>query len=202
MQLNLEQKKLIRSSAMGHSIIRGVAGSGKTTVAVHRISFLLDNYCYGASDKILMVTYNKSLTNYIEYIYGQIDKDDQYGLFDKTELQKNVKITNIDKLLYSYFRAFCQEKGKLLQIVQGQKEIEIWQKSLSNVKKTFGDVKILDAKYLGFLKNEIAWIKACNYVEYEVISRLTGLEEWEAKEAMRDHRNYRKTAGSDRRFMN
>ena len=32
---------------------------------------------------------------------------------------------------------------------------------------TFGDVKILDAKYLGFLKNEIAWIKACNYVEYE-----------------------------------
>ena len=167
MQLNLEQKKLIRSSAMGHSIIRGVAGSGKTTVAVHRISFLLDNYCYGASDKILMVTYNKSLTNYIEYIYSQIDKDDQYGLFDKTELQKNVKITNIDKLLYSYFRAFCQEKGKLLQIVQGQKEIEIWQKSLSNVKKTFGDVKILDAKYLGFLKNEIAWIKACNYVEYE-----------------------------------
>ena len=55
MQLNLEQKKLIRSSAMGHSIIRGVAGSGKTTVAVHRISFLLDNYCYGASDKIYMV---------------------------------------------------------------------------------------------------------------------------------------------------
>ena len=167
MQLNLEQKKLIRSSAMGHSIIRGVAGSGKTTVAVHRISFLLDNYCYGASDKILMVTYNKSLTNYIEYIYGQIDKDDQYGLFDKTELQKNVKITNIDKLLYSYFRAFCQEKGKLLQIVHGQKEIEIRQRSLSSVKKTFEDVKILDAKYLGFLKNEIAWIKACNYVEYE-----------------------------------
>ena len=138
MQLNLEQKKLIRSSAMGHSIIRGVAGSGKTTVAVHRISFLLDNYCYGASDKILMVTYNKSLTNYIEYIYGQIDKDDQYGLFDKTELQKNVKITNIDKLLYSYFRAFCQEKGKLLQIVQGQKEIEIWQRSLSSVKRHSG----------------------------------------------------------------
>ena len=123
MQLNLEQKKLIRSSAMGHSIIRGVAGSGKTTVAVHRISFLLDNYCYGASDKILMVTYNKSLTNYIEYIYGQIDKDDQYGLFDKTELQKNVKITNIDKLLYSYFRAFLSGKrGSCLNLPKDKKE--------------------------------------------------------------------------------
>lgn len=201
MQLNLEQKKLIRSSAMGHSIIRGVAGSGKTTVAVHRISFLLDNYCYGASDKILMVTYNKSLTNYIEYIYGQIDKDDQYGLFDKTELQKNVKITNIDKLLYSYFRAFCQEKGKLLQIVQGQKEIEIWQKSLSNVKRHSG-MSNSGCKVFRIFEKKLHGLRLVIMWNMKVISRLTGLEEWEAKEAMRDHGNYRKTAGSDRRFMN
>lgn len=131
MQLNLEQKKLIRSSAMGHSIIRGVAGSGKTTVAVHRISFLLDNYCYGASDKILMVTYNKSLTNYIEYIYGQIDKDDQYGLFDKTELQKNVKITNIDKLLYSYFlilEHFVRKKGSCFKLSKDKKKLKYGRK--------------------------------------------------------------------------
>lgn len=84
MQLNLEQKKLIRSSAMGHSIIRGVAGSGKTTVAVHRISFLLDKYCYGASDKILMVTYNKSLTNYI--------------------MVRLIKMTNMDCLIKQNYR--------------------------------------------------------------------------------------------------
>lgn len=167
MQLNLEQKKLIRSSTMGQSIIRGVAGSGKTTVAVHRISFLLNNYCYDVNDKILMVTYNKSLTNYIEYIYSQIDEEDQYGLFDKLDIQKNVKITNIDKLLFSYFKAFCKENQKQLQLISKQKENEIWQRSLNSVKKTFGDIKILDSKYLGFLKNEIAWMKACNYVEYE-----------------------------------
>ena len=72
--------------------------------------------------------------------------------------------------------------------------MKIWQKSLSNVKKTFGDVKILDAKYLGFLKNEIAWIKACNYVEYESYQSADRIGRMGSKEAMRDHRNYRKNS--------
>lgn len=126
---------------MGQSIIRGVAGSGKTTVAVHRISFLLNNYCYDVNDKILMVTYNKSLTNYIEYIYSQIDEEDQYGLFDKLDIQKNVKITNIDKLLFSYFKAFCKENQKQLQLISKQKENEIWQRSLNSVKRLLGILK-------------------------------------------------------------
>ena len=114
-----------------------------------------------------MVTYNKSLTNYIEYIYSQIDEEDQYGLFDKLDIQKNVKITNIDKLLFSYNKAFCKENQKQLQLISKQKENEIWQRSLNSVNKTFGDINILDSNYLGLLKNEIAWMKACNYVEYE-----------------------------------
>ena len=201
MQLNLEQKKLIRSSTMGQSIIRGVAGSGKTTVAVHRISFLLNNYCYDVNDKILMVTYNKSLTNYIEYIYSQIDEEDQYGLFDKLDIQKNVKITNIDKLLFSYFKAFCKENQKQLQLISKQKENEIWQRSLNSVKKTFGDIKILDSKYLGFLKNEIAWMKACNYVEYESYQSADRIGRTGSK-GNKDLKNCKKTVESGRQFMN
>ena len=108
MQLNMEQKKLIQSMVMGQSMVKGVAGSGKTTVAVHRVSFLLHNYCFTPQDKILMVTFNKSLTYYIEYIYGQIDEEEQYHLFDAGDKNKQVKITNIDKLLYH----FCRMYGK------------------------------------------------------------------------------------------
>nr|WP_253199375.1 UvrD-helicase domain-containing protein [Clostridium tagluense] len=66
MQLNVEQRKLVQSKPVGHSLIRGVAGSGKTTVAVNRIPFLLENYCLDKDDKVLMVTYNKSLISYIK----------------------------------------------------------------------------------------------------------------------------------------
>lgn len=167
MQLNMEQKKLIHNTVMGQSMVKGVAGSGKTTVAVHRISFLLNNYCFEPQDKILMVTFNKSLTNYIEYIYSQIDDDEQYGLFRIQDKNKNVKITNIDKLLFQYFRLYCNEHKKNLTLAKPDQESSIYKKCIYELKKTFDDVNILNAKYLGFLKNEISWIKACNFIEAE-----------------------------------
>lgn len=168
MQLNMEQKKLIHSMVMGQSLIKGVAGSGKTTVAVHRISFLLNNYCYGPQDRILMVTFNKSLINYIEYIYSQVDEDGQYSLFGGGNTRKQVEIVNIDKLLFSYFLARCKENKRRLSFVRPEQEQQIWQKCIYELKKRFDDVKLLNMKYLGFLKKEILWIKACNFMDLEV----------------------------------
>ena len=39
-----EQNAIIRESPFSNLIVQGVAGSGKTTVAMHRISYLLYNY--------------------------------------------------------------------------------------------------------------------------------------------------------------
>lgn len=167
MQLNMEQKKLIHSTIMGQSMIKGVAGSGKTTVAVHRISFLLNHYCFGPQDQILMVTFNKSLTNYIEYIYSQIDEDEQYSLFGEKDKDNHIKITNIDKLLFYYFLEYCKENKKKLTFVKSEQEQFIWQKCIYELKKSFDDVNILNIKYLGFLKKEISWIKACNFIDVE-----------------------------------
>jgi DNA helicase IV len=68
MYLNVEQKKLVQAQPGGHTLIKGVAGSGKTTVAVHRIPFLLSAYCTAPDDRILLVTFNRTLVNYIDYL--------------------------------------------------------------------------------------------------------------------------------------
>ncbi|NTV79549.1 MAG: hypothetical protein HGA25_10575 [Clostridiales bacterium] len=39
-----EQNEIIRATPYGNMIVQGVAGSGKTTVAMHRISYILYNY--------------------------------------------------------------------------------------------------------------------------------------------------------------
>lgn len=59
MKLNIEQRRIIESKTNGHMLVKGVAGSGKTTVAVHKIPVLLNNYCPLKEDKVLMVTFNK-----------------------------------------------------------------------------------------------------------------------------------------------
>ena len=161
----MEQKRLIRSTTMGQAMIKGVAGSGKTTVAVHRISFLLNQYCPEPEDSILMVTFNKSLINYIDYIYGQMEEDEQYSLFKTKDKNQYVTITNIDKLLYEYFREYCRENNKKLTFVKPQQENIILQKCIYKLQKSFEDVKILDIKNLGFLKKEISGMKASNFVD-------------------------------------
>jgi DNA helicase-2/ATP-dependent DNA helicase PcrA len=61
LQLNQEQKRIINAKPNGHTLLKGVAGSGKTTIAVTRLPFLLHNYCFDVDDRILLVTYNKTL---------------------------------------------------------------------------------------------------------------------------------------------
>ncbi|MEN6328599.1 MAG: UvrD-helicase domain-containing protein [Syntrophomonas sp.] len=70
MQLNQEQKRIINAKPNGHTLLKGVAGSGKTTIAVTRLPFLLHNYCFDVDDRILLVTYNKTLVNYFKYLKG------------------------------------------------------------------------------------------------------------------------------------
>lgn len=65
MQLNMEQRKLIQAKPAGHNLIKGVAGSGKTTVALHKTLFLRKHYCFGENDRTLLVTYNRTFINYI-----------------------------------------------------------------------------------------------------------------------------------------
>ncbi len=52
MQLNVEQRRIIESKPNGHTLIKGVAGSGKTTVAVNKIPLLLRHYCAAEDDKV------------------------------------------------------------------------------------------------------------------------------------------------------
>lgn len=61
-----EQNEIIRKTPFANIIVQGVAGSGKTTVAMHRISYLLYNYKHRfESNEFCIVGSNDMLLNYI-----------------------------------------------------------------------------------------------------------------------------------------
>ena len=64
MKLNMEQRRIVELEPNGHMMVKGVAGSGKTTVAIRRISFLENHYTPEDNDAILLVTYNKTLLSF------------------------------------------------------------------------------------------------------------------------------------------
>ncbi len=61
-----EQNAIIREKPGRNIIVQGVAGSGKTTVAIHRISYLLYNFSNRyAPEEFCIIGSNKILLNYI-----------------------------------------------------------------------------------------------------------------------------------------
>lgn len=69
-----EQNKIIRESISKNLVIQGVAGSGKTTVALHRIAYLVYNYKdkFKPSD-YMVIGPNKFFVSYISNILPDLD---------------------------------------------------------------------------------------------------------------------------------
>lgn len=69
-----EQNDIIRDTPWHTVIVQGVAGSGKTTVAMHRISYILYNYKNRfRSDEFYIIGSNKMLLNYITGVLPNLD---------------------------------------------------------------------------------------------------------------------------------
>lgn len=69
-----EQNKIIRDSPFKNIIVQGVAGSGKTTVALHRISYILYNYeKYFKPSEFCIVGSSDMLLNYISSGLPELD---------------------------------------------------------------------------------------------------------------------------------
>lgn len=85
-----EQNEIIRKSPYHNIIVQGVAGSGKTTVAMHRISYILYNYeDRFRPDDFYIVGSNRILLNYITGVLPDLDV---YGIRQMTMEQLFIRL--------------------------------------------------------------------------------------------------------------
>ncbi|MDO4292659.1 MAG: AAA family ATPase [Eubacteriales bacterium] len=85
-----EQNEIIRKSPYHSMIVQGVAGSGKTTVAMHRISYILYNYAERfRPEDFYIVGSNRIL---LDYITGVLPDLDVYGVRQMTMEQLFVRL--------------------------------------------------------------------------------------------------------------
>lgn len=175
MRLNVEQRKLIQLEPKGHMLIKGVAGSGKTTVAVHRLSFLKEHYCPEDNDDLLLVTFNKTLLKYIQYQYDHVESSKEMELQHIFASDAKVKIDNIDRLMFQYFRKYQQRHGLYHRIADRAKVRKVLDQAILHVREQYPKIQLMSLQNSQFLQDEINWIKACYILDldtYQTIDRI------------------------------
>lgn len=118
-----EQNRIIRRPITDNIIVQGVAGSGKTSVAMHRIAYLIYSLNESVkSSNFLVVGPNKCFLDYISSILPELETEpvEQNTYLDLVNIFLNEKITLKDD-------AFLDNKSKGNDILQ---KIQYYKSSL------------------------------------------------------------------------
>lgn len=71
--IQAEQDQIIRSAKNTALVIQGVAGSGKTTVALHRLAYLLYQYCeHIRAERMIIFAPNRMFLDYISSVLPEL----------------------------------------------------------------------------------------------------------------------------------
>lgn len=165
MELNIDQLRIVNQKPNGHCLVKGVAGSGKTTVAVNRIPHLINHYLENG-EKVLILTYNKTLVNYTKHLMNFVDL--QENLFFQVDPSKLIDICTIDSIITKY----TQKVTPGFQLAQKQDIKEALLQAIHTTQKNYQDSTLLSAQNLQFLSEEINWLKSCRYLERETYQNI------------------------------
>lgn len=97
-----EQNVVIRKNLSDNIIVQGVAGSGKTTVALHRIAYLVYNYINNIKqNQYLVIGPNPVFLKYIKSVLPELDVDGveqcTYEMFAKKYIDEDININPSNK---------------------------------------------------------------------------------------------------------
>ncbi|MGM0550676.1 MAG: HelD family protein [Bacteroidota bacterium] len=135
-----EQNAIIRNEDARHLIIQGVAGSGKTSIALHRIAFLLYRFKETiSSSDMLIISPNKVFASYISNVLPELGE----------ETVEETSMEEIADELFDYqikFQSFFDQVSELLTKTDEQLIERILFKSSADLLKKIDE-------YLLYLEN-------------------------------------------------
>ena len=128
-----EQNAVIRNIHDSNLIVQGIAGSGKTSVALHRIAFLLYKIPNLTSEKILIFSPNQIFTEYISNVLPELGEENTLQTTFHDYLNKIIKeYKNVESFIHFLSRYYQgEEKIKnLWNINRVKKLLELWKNLL------------------------------------------------------------------------
>jgi len=148
-----EQNLVIRDDKTKCLIVQGIAGSGKTSVALHRIAYLLYKLEYLNSNNVLIFSPNNIFTEYISNVLPELGEDNTlistFHDFANKYITEYYKVESYSSFLSRFYKREKQDN-------------ELIKAKLSD------EIVIALEKYVEYLVNTCSFIKDIEY-ENEII---------------------------------
>ncbi|GMQ62380.1 RNA polymerase recycling motor HelD [Vallitalea maricola] len=142
-----EQNEIIRADLTKSLIIQGVAGSGKTTIALHRIAYLIYTYQHRYKpDEFMIIAPNKLFLQYIEDMLPELGVED----VEQTTME------DLTKNIVSEHFSISEDDDKLKKIIENEndKNLVVSLRAISSIKTDLKYKDILE-KFVDEVINEI-----------------------------------------------
>ena len=159
-----EQNEIIRNTSNKHLIVQGIAGSGKTSVALHRIAFLLYKIKNLKSANVLIFSPNKVFSEYISDVLPELGEENTgettFHEFANSYAKEFKSVETFSDFIEKYYTnkekdpklvSFKLSNDMIPVIENYVKEIEEKIQITKNIETKFDTI---DTKYLNYLLKE------------------------------------------------
>ncbi|MGG4038288.1 RNA polymerase recycling motor HelD [Heyndrickxia ginsengihumi] len=162
-----EQNEIIRADLNRPIIVQGAAGSGKTTIALHRLSYFIYTYAeHFRPEQLMILAPNRLFIDYISEVLPELGVENilQTTFIDyvKACIKKNIKMTHPEDKLISFIHHELEnpERAKMISEFKGSLQFrDILDNYLQDILKTLlpkedfyvAHFKLYSAKKLRYL---------------------------------------------------
>lgn len=122
-KLKGEQTKVLYLEPNKHNVVLGVAGSGKTLIAILRAKYLA-NLVKEKNERVLLTTYNTTLERYFFLL--------------ENEMPENLDIC----IYHKYARRYLNSIGKMYNNCILKNKIALVEQALCEVKEKYQEIKV------------------------------------------------------------
>jgi len=175
-----EQNAIIRNIEDRNLIVQGIAGSGKTSVALHRIAFLLYKIKNLTSKNVLIFSPNNIFTEYISNVLPELGEDNTmqttFNDFMSSNLDEFKRVESFSSFVERYYK--YEEKNKqLVEFKQSDEMIEALDDYIEELLKRIRFVDNLHIDDFEIDKDELNYLLKDRYSKLLLFDRLEEITE-------------------------
>lgn len=195
-----EQNEIIRNVEDKTLIVQGIAGSGKTSVALHRIAFLLYKIENLNSKNVLIFSPNQVFSEYISNVLPELGEDNTmqttFHDFLKVHLSEFNQVESFTSFVARYYK-YQEKNPKLVKYKQSDEVIEYVDRFVTNLtNKTRFENDYITHDF-EITKEELNDLLKDRYSKLLLFDRITAIAEYYARKYYNCNKSKQKSIESN-----